>query len=413
MMKIIKGVVVAIFSCIGKCFSAVSGWCLLVIQGVGISVGYIVCFLLLGAGAAGVLTNEIPLKLASFGITLIVARVFGIVCLPLGGFLLAHVVRADAEIRARQIAEKNEKLGRELKETAEKLGDAEKELARKDGVIAGLEKSIVEKDAKILAARTVNFASVKDVLKLFLLNAELTIYDFDNDKNMAERPLEVAELIGLGHHRLRSQWQYIGFREEKIKAIFGVDLNELHLEMRKDSSSGEDVLYVYGVKATHAVEKYTPMHQFSMLRKIYLQECKINSDDPVCKQRLANMEVFKTKDDKVWEVVKGKNQEYTCSRDRQELADAIARQEARMLEVRNGINRTQFKALDDQVIKRSIDFLKVFLSPVCKRIEISISDDKPTDWNRIETLPRLQEFCENYNREQMRRLTEAHSGTLA
>lgn len=406
-----KNIFMCVFGAIGKgvwkCFSTVSGWCFLTIQKIGVHVGYILCFMLFGIGAAGVFASDLPLNLLSMGLSLLVARIIGSFCWLLGGFVFAHVVNADARIQAQQIMKKEEEFTRKLKEEQDKVSGLEKNVAERDEKISSLNKTISEKEALIFkASRTINLAAVKEVLQLFLLEAEMTIYDFDNDKDMGGRELKIEESTfdprRLGRSRFRSQWQYIGFREDRIKAIFGVDLNDLHLEKRRDPSSNEDVLYVYGVRATHAIEQYTPMHKFSMMRKITLQECQMDRNDDAYKMRLANMEVFETKDGKAWEVVKAKGEEYTCSEENQELKNAVARQDKRMLDIHNGIDRKQYKALDDQVIRRASEFLKIFLSPICKRIEISISDVKPTDWNRIETLPRLQEFCEDYNKSQVR-----------
>ena len=52
--------------------------------------------------------------------------------------------------------------------------------------------------------------------------------------------------------------------------------------------------------------------------------------------------------------------------------------------------------------KRSKEFLKILLTLICNNIKIIINDTKPADWDRIEMLPRLQEFCEAYNERQMK-----------
>lgn len=399
-----------IFSGVGNAILSVGNWMLLSILRIGVAVRCVACVVLFGVGTIGVFVSDLPRQFVSFGMTLTMARIFGILCLLLVGFLFSQIMRNAAEIRARQALAGKEKMDRALKKANDELDSLRNDVAGKDTEIATCKKSMSEMEAKLFRrARTVDVTSMNDVLKLFFFEAEMTIYDFDNDMDMSKRPMKVEEFIGLGHHRLRSQWQYIGFREEKIKAAFGVDLNELHLEMKKDPHTGADILYVYGVRATHSVNEYTPMRQFSMLRKIYLQRCEKTADDPAYKQHLANMEVFETDDGNAWRVVKGRKdyEDYTCSREERQLVDAIGRQDQRMLDIHNGINRAQFKALDAQVIGRLKEYLKKALRPICDQIDVQICDDGSEEWNRIKALPRLQEFCENYNNDQMRLLLSA------
>lgn len=402
MKTIIVAMFRGLFGWLGKGFKCISGWCFSALQKVGVGTGYLVSFLLVGAGAAGVLTTTMPLNLASLGLTLFAARIFGIFCLLLAGFSLAHVVNADAKIRAEKIEKDKAEFTKELKTAKDQLECANKNLENKTGEIENLKKKIKEKDVQIFkAARTVNFANVNDVLKLFLIEAEMTIYDFDNDQNMSDREVKIEGIVGWGGHRLRSLWQYIGFREEKIKVNFGVNLKELHLEFVSTSSGV--VLYVYGVRPTHSFEDYRQTHNFSMLRKIYLQEYKMGSDeDDVYKRRCADMEVIQSKKDgKIWEIVGDKVGEYTCSKGNPELDRGRERQDSRIRNIINGMDRTPFKALDTEVINKAKEFLKVFLSPICKNVKVIIHDKKPDDWARIEALPTLQRFCEEYNAKQL------------
>ena len=404
MKTIIVAMFRGLFGWLGKGFKCISGWCFSALQKVGVGTGYLVSFLLVGAGAAGVLTTTMPLNLASLGLTLFAARIFGIFCLLLAGFSLAHVVNADAKIRAEKIEKDKAEFTKELKTAKDQLESANKDLENKTGEIENLKKEIKEKDVQIFkAARTVNFASVKDVVKLFLIEAEMTIYDFDNDTDMDNREPEAEGFISIGHHRRRSLWQYIGFQEKKIKVNFGLNLNDLHLEF--DSSSGEEVLYVYGVKPTHSFESLTKCRDFSMLRKIYLKECKLNRDDKDYLRRRADMEVIETRDGKTWEIdtESCEGGEYTLSKNKEAMKKGNRRQEERMENIINGMERTPYEALDKEVVKRAEEFLRVLLNPICRRVEVIIkgTDKDHTGWERIKNLPNLQKFCEDYNAKQL------------
>ncbi len=402
--NILKFIIDSFIGLFSKAFKSISGACFSALQKVGIGGGYVVSFLLFGAGAAGVLSTTLPLNLVSLGLTLVVARIFGIFCLLLSGFTLAHVVNADARIRTEKNAKEKEEFTKELKATNDKLESARKDLEAKTGEIANLKREVAEKDVQIFkASRTVNFASVKDVLKLFLIEAEMTIYDFDNDHDMDDRVPEEERGWTPFSDSKYSMWQYIGFREEKVKVNFGVNLNDLHLEL--DKSSGCDILYVYGVRPTHSFENYTKIHDFSLLRKIYLRNSSLSHYDKEYERLRANMEVIETRDGKRWEIDAEacKKGEYTLSKDNAELTKGIRRQEDRIRNILNGVERTPFKALDDEVIKRAEAFLKVLLSPICQRVEVIIKDtDKDLEgWERIKYLPGLQKFCEDYNAKQL------------
>ena len=403
-----------IFSMYTRIMRRVGEWCFGALERAGVGVGYLACFLLFAIGAACVLEKDLSFlsRFASFGLASVAIHVGGIFFLILAGFSFAHVVMVSAQIKAKEIAKEHEEIRKELNEAKGELeksksvnGELEERIKDKDGQIQDLEKVVKEKDVELQrSARTINLASVKKVLKLGLIEADMTIYDFDNDReNLVKSKVEVEGNLSIGHHRPRYLWQYIGFREDRLKVIFGVDLRDLHFELGTDGN--DRVIIVHGVKPEHSFKEHRTLQSFAMKRKIYLKEAQQAEElSPEAKdaetKRCASMQVFEAFEGdkkKTWEVDEARPAEYTSSPN--EVCKSVELQNNRIERIINGHKRDQFKALDDQVLEQVKEFLGVLLSPICDKIVIAIREDKPDqlEWTRIERLPGLEKFCEDFN----------------
>ena len=397
-------------------------WCFRALERAGVGVGYLACFLIFAVGAACVLEKDLSFLsgIATFGLAPVVIHVGGVFFLTVAGFSFAHVVMVSAQIKAKEIAREHEELSKKLNEAKSELekrksenGDLQGQIKDKDGQIQELEKAVREKDVEIQrSARTINLASVKKVMKLGLIEADMTIYDFDNDKeNLVKSEVETEGNVSIGHHRPRFLRQYIGFREDKLKVIFGVDLRDLHFELGTDGN--DRAIIVHGVKPEHSFKEHKTLQTFAMKRKIYLNEVQPvlgNMDDlsPEARdaeiKRRASMQVFEAfekGEKKTWEVDDTRPSECTSSPN--EVSKSVELQNNRIERIINGHKRDQFKALDDQVLEQVKEFLGVLLSPICDKIVIAIREDKPDqlEWSRIERLPGLERFCEEFNSRQL------------